>query len=121
MAILYPLLIPLSWRLSIKSGIAPDLALAYLYNTVSSVLAGSVLGDHCSPISDTTILSSLACSCDHIDHVRTQLPYALTVGGIAVFLGTIPSSLGLPVWICFPLAIGAMWGIVRIIGKPISG
>lgn len=119
MAILYPLLIPLSWRLSIKAGIAPDLALAYLYNTVSAVLAGSVLGDHCSPISDTTILSSLSCSCDHIDHVRTQLPYALVVGGVSLFIGTIPASLGVPVWICYPIAIGILWGIVKLVGKPI--
>ena len=48
---------------------------------VSACMAGAVCGDHCSPISDTTVMSSMGSSCDHIDHVRTQLPYALTVAG----------------------------------------
>jgi Na+/H+ antiporter NhaC len=50
---------------------------------VAASLAGGVFGDHCSPISDTTIISSMAAATDHIDHVRTQLPYALLGGGIA--------------------------------------
>jgi Na+/H+ antiporter NhaC len=50
---------------------------------VSAVLGGGVFGDHCSPISDTTLVSSMATASDHIDHVRTQLPYALTAAGIA--------------------------------------
>jgi len=49
-------------------------------------LGGGVFGDHCSPISDTTIISSMASATDHIDHVRTQLPYALVSGGIALIL-----------------------------------
>ena len=55
---------------------------ADMYMTIAAVLGGGVFGDHCSPISDTTILSSMASATDHIDHVRTQLPYALTAGGI---------------------------------------
>jgi Na+/H+ antiporter NhaC len=55
-----------------------------LYLMVAAVLGGGVFGDHCSPISDTTLIASLASGCDHIDHVRTQLPYALFTGGIAV-------------------------------------
>jgi Na+/H+ antiporter NhaC len=50
---------------------------------VAASLSGGVFGDHCSPISDTTIVSSLASASDHIEHVRTQLPYALLAGGIA--------------------------------------
>lgn len=53
---------------------------------LAAVLGGGVFGDHCSPISDTTIISSMASACDHIDHVRTQLPYALSAGGAAVAL-----------------------------------
>jgi Na+/H+ antiporter NhaC len=53
---------------------------------VAAVLGGGVFGDHCSPISDTTIVSSMASASDHIDHVRTQLPYALTAGSVAVVL-----------------------------------
>jgi Na+/H+ antiporter NhaC len=50
---------------------------------VGAVLSGGIFGDHCSPISDTTVISSLAAASDHIEHVRTQLPYALAVGGVA--------------------------------------
>ncbi len=54
--------------------------------TVGAVLGGGVFGDHCSPISDTTIISSMASASDHIDHVKTQLPYALIAGGIAAIM-----------------------------------
>lgn len=57
-----------------------------LYLMVAAVLGGGVFGDHCSPISDTTLIASLASGCDHIDHVRTQLPYALITGGLTVLL-----------------------------------
>jgi tetracycline resistance efflux pump len=60
---------------------------------VSAVLGGGVFGDHCSPISDTTIVSSMASASDHIDHVRTQLPYALTAGGIALVLYLVAGAL----------------------------
>ena len=59
---------------------------ANLYATVGAILSGGVFGDHCSPISDTTIVSSMASASDHIDHVRTQLPYALLAGLTAVVL-----------------------------------
>ncbi|MGB0840615.1 MAG: Na+/H+ antiporter NhaC family protein, partial [Chitinophagales bacterium] len=54
--------------------------------TIAAALGGGIFGDHCSPISDTTILSAMAASTDHIDHVNTQLPYALTIGGITALL-----------------------------------
>lgn len=57
---------------------------ANLYLVIAAVLGGGVFGDHCSPISDTTLIASVASGCDHIDHVRTQLPYALFTGGLAV-------------------------------------
>lgn len=53
---------------------------------VAAVLSGGVFGDHCSPISDTTVVSSMAAASDHIDHVRTQLPYALSAGGVALLV-----------------------------------
>ncbi len=58
----------------------------FLPLSVAAVLSGSIFGDHCSPISDTTMVSSMASACDHIDHVRTQLPYALTVASISAVL-----------------------------------
>ncbi len=59
---------------------------ANLYLVVAATIGGGVFGDHCSPISDTTIISSMASASDHIDHVRTQLPYALSMGGISAIL-----------------------------------
>lgn len=54
--------------------------------TVAATAGGGVFGDHCSPLSDTTVLSSLGSACDHMDHVRTQLPYALVVALVASVL-----------------------------------
>ncbi len=120
MAILYPLMLPLSWSVCIASGIEYDLTLGIFHNTVACVLAGSVLGDHCSPISDTTILSSLASSCNHIDHVRTQMPYALIVGLVAILFGTIPAAFGSPFWLNILLSITALYLIVQFVGKKTS-
>jgi Na+/H+ antiporter NhaC len=63
-----------------------DLMGANLYVTVGAILSGGIFGDHCSPISDTTIISSMASASDHIDHVRTQLPYALIAAGGALII-----------------------------------
>jgi Na+/H+ antiporter NhaC len=116
MALMYPLVIPLSFA------VAGDLmgheeAMLIMYNTIASVLAGAVLGDHCSPISDTTILSSLATSCDHISHVRTQMPYALIVGAIALFIGIIPGALGVPSYVTIPIGIGVSFGVIHFFGR----
>ena len=94
MAILYPIAIPTTWAICTANGFEPGLSLEILLNVIATVLAASVLGDHCSPISDTTILSSLASDCNHIDHVRTQLPYALTVGIVSLIAGTVATFLG---------------------------
>lgn len=120
MAILYPLMMPAAWSICQEAGLDYESSLNIFHNVVASVLAGSVLGDHCSPISDTTILSSLASSCHHIDHVKTQMPYALTVGGVAIFIGIIPSALGVSSWICLPFAIMALWLILKLFGKDVK-
>lgn len=73
----YGILVPVAIPLALGSGVPPALVL-------SAVLGGGVFGDHCSPISDTSIIASLAAECDHIDHVRTQLPYALLAGAAAL-------------------------------------
>jgi Na+/H+ antiporter NhaC len=117
MAILYPLILPASWLLCQEQGLSADATMPLFYNVVASVLAGSVMGDHCSPISDTTIMSSLASSCNHIQHVRTQMPYALTVGVVAMLVGVLPSALGLPSWLAFLLAFGVLGLVVRLVGK----
>ena len=71
----YGIIVPIAVPLAVGAGVPLPLAIA-------AVMGGGVFGDHCSPISDTTIIASLASGCDHMEHVRTQLPYAL-VGGVA--------------------------------------
>lgn len=117
MAILYPLLLPTSWLLTSEAGMETSTAMNIFYNVVASVMAGSVFGDHCSPISDTTILSSLSSSCNHISHVRTQLPYALTVGAVSILVGTIPAAFGVPLWILFIMAVVVLFAIIQLFGK----
>jgi len=118
MGILFPLAMPLTWAVMVSQGQAGPEHMHILYSSVSAILAGAVWGDHCSPISDTTILSSLASGCDHIEHVRTQLPYAMTVGGVAILLGSIMTALGSPWWIGISLGLLVLWLILRFIGKP---
>ena len=117
MAILYPLILPAAWSVSQQNGLPANDALMIIWHTTAVILSGSVLGDHCSPISDTTILSSLASRCHHIDHVKTQLPYALTVGGVSVFLSGVMFNLGAAWYINFPLGLAILYGIVRFFGK----
>ena len=114
MAILTPLAVPL-----VLDASAGDTAI--LAATVSAILGGSVFGDHCSPISDTPILSSMASSCDHVDHVRTQLPYALLGAGLSIGIGYLPEAfVGISPW--FLLGVGfvaiALWS--RFIAKPVE-
>jgi Na+/H+ antiporter NhaC len=119
MGILIPLVVPLTWAIMQANGMVEAHDMHLLYSSIACVLAGSVWGDHCSPISDTTILSSMASGCDHIEHVRTQLPYALLVGGVALVLGTIPAAYGFPWWISLLASVVILYVILRIIGKPV--
>jgi tetracycline resistance efflux pump len=73
----FSILIPIGVPIALASGIPVEIVLA-------AILGGSIFGDHCSPISDTTIVSSLAAGCDHLEHVKTQLPYALTAGVLSI-------------------------------------
>jgi Na+/H+ antiporter NhaC len=81
------------------------------------VLAGAIFGDHCSPISDTTVLSSRASGCDHVQHVRTQMPYALVVGLVAILIGSIPAAFGFSPWLSLILGSVILWGLLRLIGR----
>ena len=84
--------------------------------SVAACLAGAVCGDHCSPISDTTIMASAGADCDHIAHVNTQLPYALTVAGVS-FVGYILAGFVQNAWIVLPVSLALMAGALLIIRK----
>jgi Na+/H+ antiporter NhaC len=117
MGILVPLVIPLTWAVMKASGHAGPEDMHILYSSIASVLAGSVWGDHCSPISDTTILSSMASGCDHIEHVRTQLPYAFAVGTVSIVICSIPVAFGLSPWIALLVSAVLLFTILRLLGQ----
>jgi Na+/H+ antiporter NhaC len=117
MAILMPLVYPMGVQLPAAAGLDAGLAASIHLAAVSAVLAGAVWGDHCSPISDTTIMSSLASGCDHVDHVRTQMPYALSVAGVALVCGYLPAGFGLSPWVSLVLGAGGVLVLVYRLGK----
>lgn len=117
MGILLPLAVPLTWAIMKAGGHSGPGDMHLLYSSIASVLAGSVWGDHCSPISDTTILSSMASGCDHIEHVRTQLPYALLVGLVALGAGSIPVAYGLPWWLGLALGTALLYLALRLLHR----
>jgi len=81
---------------------------------VAACLAGAVCGDHCSPISDTTIMASTGGQCDHINHVNTQLPYALTAAGVS-FVGYIVAGFVQSAWVALPVTLGMLVALLFII------
>jgi Na+/H+ antiporter len=85
--IMMPIAVPMAWKLALAQ-YPGDLELAYIltFASIGAVFGGGIFGDHCSPISDTTIMSSMFSGCDHVDHVKTQLPYALLAGLIGMLL-----------------------------------
>ena len=120
MGILLPLVLPLCWAIMGLEGLIASADYFILYASVSGVLTGAVWGDHCSPISDTTVMSSLSAGCDHIEHVRTQLPYALLAGVAALGFGTLPISFGLPWWAgMLGATLVTVMGL-RILGKSVE-
>jgi Na+/H+ antiporter NhaC len=121
MAILLPLVIPLGATMTVAADFGDAGHYTILLGVVSSVLAGSIFGDHCSPISDTTVLSSMASACDHMDHVRTQLPYALLVAAVGMVVGDIPTAYGLSPWISLLVGAVILWAVLRYFGKRVEG
>lgn len=113
MGILMPLAIPLA------SALDPGNS-EFVIMSAGAVLTGAIFGDHSSPISDTTILSSMGAGSNLIDHVKTQLPYALAVGIISIVFGYIPSAMGLNIWIILPITFIAIIGMVFLLGKKVE-
>ena len=120
MAIMMPLVIPLANTLGIDAALSSVDMTIILNGVISSVLAGAVFGDHCSPISDTTILSSMASACDHIDHVRTQLPYALLAAFVGMLVGDIPTAFGFSPWLSILVGTAVMVGVLMVVGKKVE-
>lgn len=112
MGILMPLAIPLAYSMN------PDMS--YVIVSTSAVLTGAIFGDHCSPISDTTILSSMGAGCNHIAHVNTQMWYALFIAAITILFGYIPAGFGLQWYIVLPISIIAVFIGVQILGKKVE-
>tara|TARA_B100001250_G_scaffold381461_1_gene373785 strand:- start:120 stop:1019 length:900 start_codon:yes stop_codon:yes gene_type:complete len=120
MGIFYPIVIPLAWQVLFINGVADVEHMYIIYSSVACVLCGAVWGDHCSPISDTTIMSSMASGCNHIDHVATQFPYAMIVGSIALLLGTIPTGYGWSPLLMIPLGVLMIFTVIFLFGKRID-
>ena len=120
MAIMIPLVIPLTVTLGGAEGFGVGGEYSILLGAISSALAGAIFGDHCSPISDTTVLSSTAAACDHVDHVKTQLPYALVVALIALVVGDVGTALGLPVWVALLGSIAILAGGLKLLGTSVE-
>ena len=112
MGILMPLAIPLAYSMN------PDMS--YVIVSTSAVLTGAIFGDHCSPISDTTILSSMGAGCNHITHVNTQMVYALFVAAITILFGYIPAGFGVAWYIVLPIALLAVYIGVQVLGKKVE-
>ena len=120
MAIMIPLVIPLTVTLGGAEGFGVAGEYSILLGAISSALAGAIFGDHCSPISDTTVLSSTAAACDHVDHVKTQLPYALVVALVAMVVGDLGTALGLPVWVALLGSIAILAGGLKLLGTSVE-
>ena len=110
-AIMIPIAFPLAWGAT--GGEMDSLCIV----TIAAVTSGAIFGDHCSPISDTTIMSAMGSAADLMDHARTQIPYAATVAGVAAVVGFIPAAAGISPIISIPLGIVVLIAIVRFVGK----
>lgn len=118
MAILTPIVIPLAYQLPLDDVLLAEATRNSIFlSSIASILAGATFGDHCSPISDTTIMSSMASGSDHIDHVRTQLPYAVIVAAISILLGYIPAGFGFHPLMGIVIGFVAVFLLIRFAGR----
>jgi len=117
MGILLPAMVPLAAFLT--HGMPGGELIVFL--CFGAVLDGAIFGDHCSPISDTTVMSSIASGCDHMDHVKTQAPYASVTMILAGLSGYVGVANGLPIWAAYLLIIAGSLGILFLLGRPVRG
>jgi Na+/H+ antiporter NhaC len=120
MGILFPLAIPAA--AGAIGHLEPAAQASFLHVTVAAVFSGAVFGDHCSPFSDTTIVSSIACGVEPHDHVRTQMPFALIAAAAAAVLGFLPAGFGVPAWVSLAAGTAFLLALPRIVrlGAPNS-
>ena len=109
MTILTPIAISLAYKMT--GDISTSVTIAGV------VFSGAIFGDHCSPISDTTVLSSIFSGADHIDHVSTQIPYALTIAGITILMYLLYGFFRLSPMILIPLGIVILYLLLHFMGK----
>jgi Na+/H+ antiporter NhaC len=108
MGILFPVAIPLAHNLG-----------APLPSAIGAILTGALFGDHCSPISDTTVLSSMFAASDHVDHVNTQIPYAVLAGSIATLL-FLASGYGVPALPALAVGFVVLVGSAYVLSEHVS-
>ena len=120
MGLMVPMVVPLAFAALNAAGasVSPDHPI--LLASLGSVLAGAIFGDHCSPLSDTTILSSQASGCSHVAHVNTQMPYALVVAAVCTLLGTLAIGFGANVWLLLILQTTTLAGLLWLLGTPVE-
>ena len=109
MGVLMPLAIPVIF--SLTEGVGDPELDRLVVAAIGAVFSGAVFGDHCSPFSDTTIVASIASGVEPLDHVRTQLPFAMLAGLMALMVGFLPLGLGLPAIFCLGMGIFLLWGL----------
>ena len=127
MTILLPLVVGLAYQLGSLGaplGVDPTiLGQGLVVLSIGAVLEGAIFGDHCSPISDTTVMSSIASASDHVDHVRTQAPYAILIMLTSMLVGYLPCALllhrgwsWLP-WASLGISMAVLTGLVFLLGR----
>ena len=116
MLIVMPMAVPVAYASAGLAAAALPHPEGFLSACIAGVLSGAIFGDHCSPITDTTILSSIGAGCGNIDHVHTQLPYALTAALIAAG-AMLLSGLGVPAWVCLLSGSVLSAGALLLLGK----
>lgn len=109
MTILTPIAVPLAYKLT------GDVHTAVIMSGV--VFSGAIFGDHCSPISDTTVLASIFSGADHIDHVATQIPYSLTAAGVAVAMYLLYGFIGMTPIVLIPLGIAILFVLMNVLSS----
>lgn len=114
MGILAPVILPLAYRMgAYQTGYD-----VVFFLTAAAILDGAIFGDHCSPISDTTVLTSISTGCDHIAHVNTQLLYAVTTMALSALFGYLAVACDMPTWLFYVLFPFAAFVVIILVGRP---